>query len=85
MKTGNVKGDPRTKFGYHNDLKAMEKGKANRMHGFISEDEGYAFVSDELVRDSVVVLEKWKFYKDICMRKVFFLNLLESPSRSAYL
>ncbi|MBR2327779.1 MAG: hypothetical protein IKA51_04075 [Clostridia bacterium] len=76
-----------TKFGDYTDLEAIEREQANRMYGFLSGDEGYAFVPEELVRERLSA--SWgsrNFIRIYAGGKSFlFLNLLDSPARLEYL
>jgi len=76
-----------TRFGDMTDIDVIEAAEAKRLYGFLSGDEGYAFVPEELVRERLTY--QWgsrDFMRIYAIDSAFlFLNLLESPSREDYL
>lgn len=76
-----------TKFGNYTDIAEIEKNEANLLYGFLSGDEGYAFVPENLVRERLA--STWgsrDFIKIYASRKAFlFLNMLNSPRHKDYM
>ncbi len=76
-----------TKFGDYTDLDEIEEKESNRMYGFLTGDEGYAFVPKELVKERLSAFWGSRNFMRIYAggKSFLFLNLLDSPKRSDYL
>lgn len=75
-----------TKFGNYTDITEIERNEANLLYGFLSGDEGYAFVPEKLVQERLT--STWgsrDFIKIYASKNAFlFLNMLDSPRHKNY-
>jgi len=76
-----------TKFGEYTDIDEIEQKEAARIYGFLSGDEGYKFVPEELLRERLT--HKWgsrRFMRIYAFGQGFlFINLLDTPDYNDYL
>ncbi len=76
-----------TKFGDYTSIDQIEAEHSNMLYGFLSGDEGYAFVPEALTKER---LSYWwgsrNFIRIYAAEHSFlFLNLLDSPAHEMYL
>lgn len=76
-----------TRFGDYKTVAEIEKNEAKRLYAFISGDEGYDFVPEDLVADRLS--SRWSSREFICIfafgQSFLFLNLVGCPMHSKYL